>query len=58
MRGTAARLAAGIGFAALLHDVPAWSMEAGGGTLEEVVVTATRALASSQLETASEGTVT
>jgi len=33
-------------------------MEAGGGTLEEVVVTATRALASSQLETASEGTVT
>ena len=58
MTGTAARLAAGIGVAALLHGVPAWSGEAAGGLLEEVVVTAARGRADSQREAASESEVT
>ena len=58
MTGTAARLAAGIGVAAVLHGVPAWSGEADGGPLEEVVVTAARWRADRQLEAASEGEVT
>jgi hypothetical protein len=59
MRGTAARLAAGIGVAAVLHGVPAPAAEAAGGTLEEVVVTATHAIAESrQGDAASEGTAT
>src|SRR6516162_627985 len=58
MTGTAARLAAGIGVAALLHGVPAWSGEAAGGPLEEVVVTAARGRADSQREAASESEVT
>ena len=58
MRGTAARLAAGIGIAAVLHGVPGWSGEAAGGPIEEVVVTATRGRADSQLEAASEGEAT
>ncbi|HZC87758.1 MAG TPA: Plug domain-containing protein, partial [Steroidobacteraceae bacterium] len=58
MRGAAARLAAGIGIAALLQEVPTRAMEAAAGLLEEVVVTATRARPDSQLEAASEGTAT
>jgi hypothetical protein len=59
MRNTAARLAAGIGVAAVLHGVPGQAAEAAGSTLEEIVVTATRAtVASRQGDAASEGTVT
>lgn len=58
MRGTAARLAAGIGVAAVLHGVPAGSGDAVSGPLEEVVVIATRGRADSQLEAASEGEAT
>jgi hypothetical protein len=55
MRGTAARLAAGIGVAAVLHDVSAWPTEADGSSLE-VVVTATRE--STDGQAASAGTAT
>jgi outer membrane cobalamin receptor len=59
MRGTAVRLAAGIGVAAVLHGVPAAAAEAAAGALEEVVVTATRAIAKSRPpEAASQGTAT
>ena len=58
MRGAAARLAAGIGIAALLQEVPTRAMEAAASLLEEVVVTATRARPDSQLEAASEGNAT
>jgi TonB dependent receptor/TonB-dependent Receptor Plug Domain len=57
MRGTAARLAAGIGVAAVLHGAPGRAAEAGGSTLEEVVVTATHESAEGrQPDAASEGT--
>jgi hypothetical protein len=59
MRGTAVRLAAGIGFAAVLHAVPARAEQTVTSTLEEVVVSATHEIAESrQPDAASEGTAT
>jgi hypothetical protein len=59
MSSTAARFAAGIGVVALLHGVPVPAAEAVGGTLEEVVVTATREIDAGRAPAAaSEGSVT
>jgi TonB dependent receptor-like, beta-barrel/TonB-dependent Receptor Plug Domain len=58
MRGTAARLAAGIGIAMAVHAIPAPAADRDGAGLDEVVVAAKREIVEGDLGAASEGAAT